>query len=287
MGSRRMSVYNILFTDSFRYQFRKRCRVTSNYSNNLEQFRQLREMLEARLPHRGLHELFKPIKKIGKSNFASVYLAVRMEDDKEFAIKVFSRKTAYGEDKDKEPLVNEIELMRKFYNKNLMRLFEVYEYDNSIYISVELLKEGQMYDKIKAKYKYKFSPEETISVIEDYLLAWNTHTRRVVHRNLKPENTLLRKEGDFDCVIADFGLVTWADEPEYLFVFYSTPGYVVPEIVNIKDNRAKCDLICDMFSTRVILHILVTGKSPFPGKTYNQACPRTVSATLISRLMNC
>ncbi len=32
------------------------------------------------------------------------------------------------------------------------------------------------------------------------------HEMNIMHRDLKPENILLRKEGDFDCVIADFGL---------------------------------------------------------------------------------
>jgi serine/threonine protein kinase len=68
--------------------------------------------MASRLNQRGFHELFKPIKKIGKGNFASVYLAIRLEDDKKFAIKAFSKEATYAEDKGKESLVNEIELMR-------------------------------------------------------------------------------------------------------------------------------------------------------------------------------
>jgi serine/threonine protein kinase len=92
--------------------------------------------MASRLNQRGFHELFKPIKKIGKGNFASVYLAIRLEDDKKFAIKAFSKEATYAEDKGKESLVNEIELMRRFNHKNLMKLFEVYESQNSIYVSV-------------------------------------------------------------------------------------------------------------------------------------------------------
>lgn len=158
--------------------------------------------------------------------------------------------------------------MREFSHKNLMRLFEVYESDNSIYISVELLEGGQLYDKIKAK--AKFTPDQIQNIMKGLLLGLeHMHAKRVMHRDLKPENILFRKEGDYDCVIADFGLATWADEPEYLFVRCGTPGYVAPEIVNIKDMKAKCDPICDLFSVGVIFHILLTGKSPFPGKTYN------------------
>jgi serine/threonine protein kinase len=45
---------------------------------------------------------------------------------------------------------------------------------------------------------------------------------------------------------------------------------VAPEIVNLKDLKAKCDPVCDIFSLGVICHVMFTGKSPFPGKTYNE-----------------
>jgi serine/threonine protein kinase len=48
-----------------------------------------------------------------------------------------------------------------------------------------------------------------------------------MHRDLKPENVLLRKEGDFDCVIADFGLSQKASE-DYMLVHCGTPGYFAP-----------------------------------------------------------
>ena len=91
-----------------------------------------------------------------------------------------------------------------------MRLFEIYESDNSIYISVELLEGGQLYDKIKSK--TKFAPEQIHNIMRGLLQGLeHMHTKRIMHRDLKPENILFRKDGDFDCVIADFGLATWAD----------------------------------------------------------------------------
>lgn len=49
-----------------------------------------------------------------------------------------------------------------------------------------------------------------------------------------------------------------------------TPGYVAPEVINIKDMKTKYDPICDMFSLGLIFHILLLGISAFPGKTYNE-----------------
>jgi calcium-dependent protein kinase len=86
-----------------------------------------------------------------------------------------------------------------------MKLYEIYESQNSIYISVELLEGGQLYDKIKNK--YKFSMDEVKTAMKGMCQGLEAmHAEGIMHRDLKPENILLRKEGDFDCVIADFGL---------------------------------------------------------------------------------
>lgn len=92
------------------------------------------------------------------------------------------------------------------------------------------------------------------------------HKKNIMHRDLKPENILFRKENDYDCVIADFGLAENYQSQEYMFVRCGTPGYVAPEIVNLKDLKAKYDPICDLFSVGVIFHLLALRKSPFPGK---------------------
>ncbi len=96
------------------------------------------------------------------------------------------------------------------------------------------------------------------------------HSKHIMHRDLKPENLIFRAEASWQCVIADFGLAEFADAEEYLFVRCGTPGYVAPEVINIKDMKTKYDPICDMFSLGLIFHILLLGVSAFPGKTYNE-----------------
>jgi calcium-dependent protein kinase len=67
--------------------------------------RRFRSYLALRINQRGFHESFKAHKKIGKGNFASVYLADRLEDQRAFAIKAFSKEVAYGQDKGKVRLM--------------------------------------------------------------------------------------------------------------------------------------------------------------------------------------
>ena len=93
-------------------------------------------------------------------------------------------------------------------------------------------------------------------------------TNRTIHRDLKPENLLFRNKHSNDIVIADFGLATWAEEPNYLFVRCGTPGFVAPEIINIKDMSTHSDPISDVFSAGLIFHYLLFGKSVFKGSKY-------------------
>ena len=48
-----------------------------------------------------------------------------------------------------------------------------------------------------------------------------------------------------------------------------TPGFVAPEIINIKDMSTKSDPVSDVFSAGVIFHHLLLGHSVFPGTKYN------------------
>ena len=58
--------------------------------------------------------------------------------------------------------------MRALDHPNIMKLHEVFETENSIYFILDLLKGGQLYDKIKSR--HKFSLEETKNII--YKLAY-------------------------------------------------------------------------------------------------------------------
>ena len=77
--------------------------------------------------------------------------------------------------------------------------------------------------------KYKFKPKETKAIMYGILKGLQEmHSKGIMHRDLKPENLLFRSEGDWDCVIADFGLAEFSNIETYLFVRCGTPGYVAP-----------------------------------------------------------
>jgi len=81
---------------------------------------------------------------------------------------------------------------------------------------------------------------------------------------------MFRKGDSCDLAICDFGLATYADEEKYLFVRCGTPGFVAPEIINIRDMSTKSEPISDVFSAGIIFHYLIFGCSIFEGKKYNE-----------------
>lgn len=80
---------------------------------------------------------------------------------------------------------------------------------------------------------------------------------------------MFKREDNLELGICDFGLATYADQGKYLFVRCGTPGFVAPQIINIKDMSTKSQPISDVFSAGVIFHLLLLGHSIFPGKKYN------------------
>lgn len=69
--------------------------------NNAKELIVWADTFHKRLNERGFHELFKPIKKIGSGNFATVYLVIKHEDGKKYAVKAFYKESAYEDDRGK------------------------------------------------------------------------------------------------------------------------------------------------------------------------------------------
>lgn len=138
-------------------------------------------------------------------------------------------------------------------HENIIKLYEVYESDNHIYLVQELLNGGELFDRIIKKGQYS---EKDACVLMKKLLGALAfmHAKGAMHRDIKPENLILKDvENDWNVKIADFGLATYVNpNHDYLFKRCGTPGYVAPEVL----ADARYDQKVDVFSAGVILYIL-------------------------------
>lgn len=217
----------------------------------------------------GFHNLFKPLRKLGKGGFATVYEVQRLTDNKLFAVKAFSKQNTLHSKNESHRLnlLNEIAIMRSIDNSNLIRLEGVFESSNSLYVVLELLTGGHLHSKIN-KRMGKFTITEIKHIMIGLIRGLKElHDNNIMHRDIKPENIMLRDE--LEPVLVDFGLAANVHWDDYVFYRCGTPGYVAPEVTTLEKGK-KIAPVCDIFSAGVIFHILLTSKPLFEGKKFDE-----------------
>lgn len=117
----------------------------------------------------------------------------------------------------------------------------------------------------------RFKLDEVRMVIKSVLKGLQKlHQHGYMHRDIKPDNILLRDYGSYDCAIGDFGLVENIQQKDWLHKRCGTPGYLAPEIANMKNEDDRYDAGCDVFSLGIVFHYMLLGNTPFIGRTKKQ-----------------
>lgn len=168
---------------------------------------------------------------LGTGAFSEVRLAESKDKPyKHFAVKIIDKKILKGKE---DSLENEIKVLQKFSgdgsgdqriaHPNIVQLYETYEDKAKVYLVMELVTGGELFDRIveKGSYTEKDASHLIRQVLEavDYM-----HEQGVVHRDLKPENLLFYSpDEDSKIMINDFGLSKFEDSGEsvvYLYFVY-------------------------------------------------------------------
>ncbi|XP_021917742.1 calcium/calmodulin-dependent protein kinase type 1 isoform X3 [Zootermopsis nevadensis] len=185
---------------------------------------------------------------------------VRLAESKEkpglmFAVKIIDKKALKGKE---DSLENEIKVLRRLKHPNIVQLLETFEDKHKVYLIMELVTGGELFDRIveKGSYTEKDASDLIRQVLEavDYM-----HEQGVVHRDLKPENLLYYSpDEDSKIMISDFGLSKMEDSG-IMATACGTPGYVAPEVLAQKPYGKAVDV----WSIGVISYILLCGYPPF------------------------
>ncbi|KAF7838157.1 CBL-interacting serine/threonine-protein kinase 6-like [Senna tora] len=158
-----------------------------------------------------------------------------------------------------EQIKREISVMKMVKHPNIVDLHEVMASKSKIYIAMELVRGGELFNKIaRGRLREDVARlyfQQLISAIDF------CHSRGVYHRDLKPENLLLDEDGNLK--VTDFGLSTFSEhlrQDGLLHTTCGTPAYVSPEVIGKKGyDGAKADI----WSCGVILYVLLAGFLPF------------------------
>lgn len=204
----------------------------------------------------GKYELGKTL---GHGSFAKVKFATNTQTGDRAAIKVIQRQHVLHH-RMVEQIKREISTMKMIKHPNVVNLVEVMASKTKIYIVLEYVDGGELFDKIAKDGKLQEDAarryfHQLINAV-DYC-----HSRGVYHRDLKPENLLLDSYGSLK--VSDFGLSAFSKQIRddgLLHTACGTPNYVAPEVLMDKGYDGTA---ADVWSCGVILFVLMAGFLPF------------------------
>ncbi|KAF7804086.1 calcium-dependent protein kinase 32 [Senna tora] len=211
---------------------------------------------------REIEQRYELGRELGRGEFGITYLCTDKVTGENYACKSISKKklrTAV----DIDDVRREVEIMKHLpQHPNIVSLKDTYEDDNAVHLVMELCEGGELFDRIVARghYTERAAAVVTRTVVEVVQMC---HKHGVMHRDLKPENFLFANKKETAPLKAiDFGLSVFFKPGEKFNEIVGSPYYMAPEV--LKRNYGP---EVDIWSTGVILYILLCGVPPFWAET--------------------
>ncbi|KAM6934348.1 serine/threonine-protein kinase SIK1 [Xenentodon cancila] len=202
----------------------------------------------------GFYEI---IRTLGKGNFAVVKLARHKVTKTQVAIKIIDKTRLNPSNLEK--IYREVQIMKLLNHPHIIKLYQVMETKDMLYIVTEYAKNGEMFDHLTSN--GRMSEDEARKKFWQILTAVDyCHRHHIVHRDLKTENLLL--DANMNIKLADFGFGNFYNAGEPLSTWCGSPPYAAPEVFEGKEYEGPQ---LDIWSLGVVLYVLVCGSLPFDG----------------------
>ncbi|KAK9838397.1 hypothetical protein WJX84_009183 [Apatococcus fuscideae] len=204
---------------------------------------------------------------IGRGGFAKTVLCTHKATGAKRACKIVRRwdERREPDHRDRRKLVlREIAMLTQLEaHPAIVHLLDAYETDEHFYLVLELCSGGELFEAI-TKQKHFSEREAALKMhsIVDFLAY--SHSKGIVHRDMKPENILLTEKGESAALkIIDFGTSAFCLPGQKLYHKVGTPYYVAPEVLGTGGH----DCMVDVWAAGVIMYILLCGYAPFGGNS--------------------
>ncbi|EGW31233.1 uncharacterized protein SPAPADRAFT_140761 [Spathaspora passalidarum NRRL Y-27907] len=217
---------------------------------------------------------------IGQGAFATVKKAVERNTGEAYAVKIINRRKALntGGGDAMTGVERELSILGKLDHPNIVKMKSFYEDMDNYYIVMELVPGGDLMDFVAANGAIG---EDATQVITKQILEGiaYVHKKGISHRDLKPDNILIKQDDPILVKITDFGLAKFSDNTTFMKTFCGTLAYVAPEVITGKygssqtpdslssspKNNYSC--LVDIWSLGCLVYVLLTSHLPFNGKT--------------------
>ena len=233
----------------------------SYYFDNEEDFNIWFQKLNAAIQNKSLFDKYEVKQKIGKGKFGLVKCGINKETKMPVAIKIMAKKNM--DKSDLELAKVEIDILKIGQHPNIIKLYDIYENENYIYIIMEYCSGGDLLSYFEY-HEYELPESKVCEIIHKLSMAiYYLHSYGIVHRDLKPENILMTDISDTaDIRLLDFGLSKIIGNEEKCTEPYGTLSFVAPEVLQGKPY----DKSVDLWSIGIITFLLLCGYLPFDDK---------------------
>jgi serine/threonine protein kinase len=174
-----------------------------------------------------------------------------------------------------EEFQREARMSVRLRHPNIVRIYEMGCMSNRYYLSMEYVEGGTLLAMIHGgkdrnqKTRFNSNPEQFLKIMINISLAvdYAHHEKQsVIHRDLKPHNVLVDKNGN--PYVVDFGLAKEVDSGDgatLTGVVKGTPTYMAPE--QAEGRNRDVDLRTDCYALGAVLYEMLTGRPPFLGES--------------------
>jgi serine/threonine-protein kinase len=212
---------------------------------------------------------YRLIEEVGQGGMAVVFRAQDQTLKREVAIKVLHHHLA-AEPESKARLEREAQAVAKLRHENIL---EIFDYSgtgsDSAFIVTEFIDGKTLKQMIEARPIRHPEVAALIAAEIGGALA-HAHSLGIIHRDVKPENVMVRKDGVLK--LMDFGIAQVVDLQRMTVTgqLLGSPAYMAPELIEGKP----LDFRTDVFSIGILLYQLATGALPFAGKNPHEVLRR-------------
>ncbi len=199
---------------------------------------------------------------LGEGGLGVVYKARQLSMGRIVALKVLHKKWI-GDDEFRRRFLVEARLVGRLSHQNLIQVFDVGRHKDTLYYSMEFVDGETVEDRIEREGRLGVGESLDITIQVTRALEY-LHSKEIVHRDVKPGNIMVTKDGT--AKLGDFGFVkssldsVLSTEGEVL----GTPDYISPEAAMGEKNL---DFRSDLYSLGASLYHMLTGAPPFDGSS--------------------
>jgi eukaryotic-like serine/threonine-protein kinase len=222
---------------------------------------------------------YRLIKKLGEGGMSQVFLAERADSGERHVLKL-ARITADEDGEIMQRFIAEYALVSQIDHPNVAKIFHQGFSETHAYIAMEYFQEGDLRKLIQQTHTPEpgLAPDTAVAILIQIAAALAAvHKIGIVHRDMKPDNVMLRTDGSL--ALSDFGIAKHAQTELYETAHgevFGTPVYIAPEQATGQaiDHRA------DIYSLGAMFFEMLTGSPPYKARDAQTMLEQHVHAPL-------